>query len=70
MNCIDIKNKQFLCHNQKITIVKELQKMFGEMYLCGKKTISSDELFNITNIRIDFQMDSAEFEGLIYTIMP
>ena len=50
-------------------IVKELQKSFGEMYLGDKKTISSDELFIITNIKIDFQMDADEFEVLLYTIL-
>ena len=41
----------------------------GDIYLGGKKTISSDEWFIITNIRIDFQMDAAEFYGLLYTIL-
>ena len=50
-------------------IVKELQKCFGEIYLGGKKNITTDVLFIMENIRIDFHMDAAEFEGLLYTIL-
>ena len=49
-------------------IVKELQKCFGEIY-SGKKTIPTDVLFIMANIRIKFQMDAGEFEGLLYTIL-
>ena len=49
--------------------VKELQKSFGNIYIGGKKNIATDILFIISNIRIDFQMDAAEFEGLLYTIL-
>ena len=48
-------------------IVKELQKCFGEMYL-GKKN-DTDVFFILANIRIYFQMDAGEFEGLLYTIL-
>ena len=37
------------------------------MYFGVKKTISYDDLFISTNIRIDCQMNAAEFEGLFYT---
>ena len=33
--------------------MKELQKRFGEIYLGGKKTISTDNLFILGNIRIN-----------------
>ena len=45
-------------------IVKELQKRFGRIYLGGGETINTDGFFIISNIRIDCQMDAAEFEGL------
>ena len=34
-----------------------------------KKTIAADVLFILENIRIYFQMDAGEFEGLLYTIL-
>ena len=40
---------------------------FGEMYL-GEETIATDVFFILENIRIYFQMDAGECEGLIYTI--
>ena len=69
MNWLDIKNKHFAYHDQNTMILKELQKTFGEMYLEVLKTISSDKLFIITNIRIVFKMDAAEFEDLLYDIL-
>ena len=48
--------------------MKELQKYFGEIYL-GEKTISTGDLFILTNIRINFQMDASEFEGLLYNML-
>ena len=44
----------------------ELQKYFGEIHL---KQIATDVFFIMDNIRIDCQMDSGEFEGLLYTIL-
>ena len=46
----------------------ELQKQFGEMYLGGKKTISTDHLF-LANLRIKCQIDVGEFEGLLYNML-
>ena len=69
MNCLDINNKQFDHHYQKVPIVKQLKKYFGEIYLGGKKTITTDELFIIINIRTDCQTDTAEFEGFLNTIL-
>ena len=48
--------------------MKELQKTFGEIYL-GKKTISTNEFFILSNIRIKFQMGAGEFEGLLYNML-
>ena len=36
------------------------------MHLGGKMTIIYDDLFIVKNIRIDRQIDAAEFEGLLY----
>ena len=59
MIILDKKNRQCFHHFQNIMIMKELQKRFGEIYLGRKKTIITDVLFIIANIRIDFQMDAA-----------
>ena len=50
-------------------IVKELQILFGEIYLVGKNTIDTDLFLIIANIRMGFQMDVDCFEGLLYTIL-
>ena len=49
--------------------MKELQKNIVEIYLVGEKTISTGVLFFTENIKRDFQMDAAEFEGLLYPIL-
>ena len=49
-------------------IFRELQKCFGEIYLGGKKTISTDMFFILENIITNFQMDASEFEGMLYTM--
>ena len=49
--------------------MKELQKKFGEIYLGGKRTISTDMFFILSNVRINCQMDASEFEGLLYNIL-
>ena len=48
-------------------IMKELQEKIGDIYL-GKQSISTDELFILENLRINYQMDAGEFEGLLYII--
>ena len=50
-------------------IVRELQKSFGEIYLGGKKTRSTDLLFILENITTNCQMDASEFQGLLYTML-
>ena len=58
---------QHFVHNyQNIMIMKELQKCFGEICLVGGN--STDVLFILENIRINFQMDASEFEGLLYNM--
>ena len=54
---------------QKIMIFRELQKCFGEIYLGGKKTISTDMFFMVTNISTTCQMDDNEFEGMIFNML-
>ena len=48
--------------------MKELQKMFGEIYL-GEKSIHTDVLFILENLRIYGQMDAGELEGLLYNML-
>ena len=40
-----------------------------EIYLGGKKTISTDIFFILENITTNFQMDASEFEGMLYTML-
>ena len=49
--------------------MKELQKQFGEIYLGGEKSISTDHLFILEILRINYQMDASEFEGLLYNML-
>ena len=60
MDCLDRNNEKCSSRYQKIIIVKELEKI-GEMYLGHKKTIISDDIFIVTNIRIDYQMNAVGF---------
>ena len=75
INCYTMLNgpggeSQHFVHNlQKIMIMKELQKKIGEIFLRGKKTISTDMFFILENIRINCQMDANEFEGLLYNML-
>ena len=69
MISLDENNKQNAHHNQKTIPMKELQKMFGEIYLRWGETITTTEFFMILIIRIACKMDAAEFEGLLYTIL-
>ena len=63
------KESQYFVHNfQKIVIMRELQKQFGEIYL-GVKKISTDMFFILENITTNCQMDASEFEGLLYTML-
>ena len=48
---------------------RELQKRFGEIYLGGKKNISTDMFLIVENITTNCQMDAIEFEGMIYTML-
>ena len=54
------KKQPFVHYYQKIMIVKEVQKRFGEIYL-GKKAIAMDVFFIMENIRIYCQMDAGKF---------
>ena len=66
INFLDINYDKFASHYQKDLIVKESHKYFGEMYLGGKKTTVSDDVFIVTSIGTDFHMDADVFEGLLY----
>ena len=40
-----------------------------EIYLGGKKTISTDMFFILANITTNCQMDASDFEGVLYTML-
>ena len=64
-----MKKSQHFFHNfQKIIIMKELQKIFGEIYL-GGKCFSTDMFLILTNIRINCQMNASKFEELLYNML-
>ena len=48
--------RDFISEEKACEIIKE---MFGEIYLCGKKTIISYDLFIVTNISTDHHIDAA-----------
>ena len=54
---------------KKVVTMKELHNIFDKMYLGVWNIIITDEFFIITNVRIYCQMDAAEFERLLYTIL-
>ena len=65
-----VSGSQYFVHNfQNNIIFRELQKSIGEIYLGGKKTISTDMFFIVANITTNCQMDAIEFEGMIYTML-
>ena len=49
-------------------IMKELQKIFGEIHLGGGE-IAIDVFFILENLSINFQMDAGEFEVLLYNML-
>ena len=54
------KESQYFAHNfQNIMIMRELQKVFGEIYLGEKKSI--DMFFILENITKNCQMYASEF---------
>ena len=53
------KLKPIFISLQKYLNYERIAEKIGEMYLGGKKTIISCDLFIVTNIRIYCQMDSA-----------
>ena len=58
MNYLDSNYENFYFCYQNLFIVKELQRNIDEMYLGGGNTIVSNDVFIMTNIRIDHQMDA------------
>ena len=69
LNGLKRESQDFVRNFQKIMILRELQKVFGEIYLGGKKTISTDMFFILANITTNCQMDASEFEGMLYTML-
>ena len=62
------KSQVFLYNFQKIMIMKELQKKFGEIYL-GERKKSNDMFLILAKIMKNCQMDASELEGLLYTML-
>ena len=69
LNVLKTGSQHFVHNFQKIMIFRELQKKFGEIYLCRKRNISNDMFFILENITTNFQMDASEFEGMLYTML-
>ena len=61
LNGLKRESQHFVHNFQKIVILRELQIKFGEIYLGGKKAISTDMFFILANITTNFQMDASEF---------
>ena len=49
--------------------MKKLQKKIGGIYFGEKKTISTDDLFILENLRINCHMDAGEFDGLLFNML-
>ena len=69
MNGLKRESQHFGHNFQKIVVFRELQKRIGEIYLGGKKPISTDMFFIVANITTTCQMDASEFEGMIYNLL-
>ena len=69
LNGLKRESQHFVHNFQNIMILRELEKFFGEIYLGGKKTISTDMFFILENIATHCQMDASEFEGMLYTML-
>ena len=64
------KKSQHFAHNlQNTMIMKELKKCFGDIYLEGEQTISTNHFFILENLRINYQMNASEFKGLLYNML-
>ena len=54
------KKSQHFAHNlQNTMIIKELKKCFGDIYLEGEQTISTNHFFILENLRINYQMNAS-----------
>ena len=69
LNGLKRESQHFVHNDQNIMILRELQKYFGEIYLGGKKTTSTDILFILENITTNCRMDASEFERMLYTML-
>ena len=60
------KIQHFVQNYQKIMIMKDLQKRFGEIYLGGKRN-STNDFFILENIWINCQMDASDLQRVLQT---
>ena len=62
------RESQDFAHNiQKIMILRELQKIWGDIFRRGE--ISTDMFFILANITTNFKMYASEFEGMLFTML-
>ena len=54
---------------QKIMILVVIQQFFCEILVGGRKTVNSDMIFRVNNIKTNIQNDSSEFEGLLHEMV-
>ena len=68
LNILKKEGQDFVHNFQKIMIMKEVQKTFGEMYLGGGEN-STDIFFIMANTTTNCQMDASEFKELLYNML-
>ena len=55
---------------QKIMILRVIQHIFCEISIGGRIFFNTDMFSEVTNIRINPQKYSSEFEGILYKMVP
>ena len=53
----------------KTMILQIIQQIFCETLIGGRKIVSSNMFFKVTNFRENVQNDSSEFEGLLHKMV-
>ena len=56
-------------HIHKTMILQVLQQIFGEILIEGRKIVSNDVFFSVTNIRRNVQNEYSELEGLLHKMV-
>ena len=66
---LDNSTDDYNGHILKILILQVIQHIFCVMLIGWEKIVNSDGIFSITNMRINAQEDSLQFEALIHEIL-